>query len=231
MTVVYLDSANVFEIRRFANDPNIEGFTTNPSLLRKHADPGLTYVAWATSILELVAPKPVSLEVVCDDLKEMREQALRINGWGPNVVVKIPVMLTDGTSTAPLVWELQQEEGVRVNVTAVFTTEQVSEMVAVTRSARPHIISIFAGRIADTGTDPRPIIARAKELAGESTDILWASCREVFNITQASLSGADIITVPPELIDKARAVHGTPLIEYSRETARQFLRDGEGIVL
>ena len=217
---IFADCSDIAVMKSVAD--KVSGFTTNPSLMK--AARVTNYEPFGKQCVATFPDHSLSFEVIADTLDGMRTQAQRIASWGDQVVVKIPVTTTDGTSTNPLVWELQHEYGINVNVTAVFTLDQVIGLLSVTRSARPHIISIFAGRIADTGVDPSQLIQETVELAGSSTDILWASTREALNIRQAEEAGAHIITVTPDLLAKY-ANYGKDLNTFSRETVQMFYDD------
>jgi transaldolase len=219
MVKIYLDGAGLDTMAHYAHDPIVEGFTTNPSLMRKaHIQ---NYSEFAEAVLGIVSPKPVSFEVLADDFDEMARQAHVISGWGENVWVKIPITNTKGESSIDLIDELQD---LRLNITAVMTYAQVDDLAQVTRSH--HIISVFAGRIADTGVDPIDIVKAAK--ARCRGQILWASPRQVFDIVCANRAMADIITLQPELIGKMRLFE-KDLTQYSLETVKQFHEDGKGI--
>lgn len=223
-TKIFADGADLDEILRLADDSRISGFTTNPTLMWKA---GLTdYAEFATRVLEAVQDKPVSFEVFADDEAEIRRQAHTIAGWGENVYVKVPVTTTDGDSTAPLVRELA-EHGIRVNVTALMTTAQVEVVSQALRDGAPSCISVFAGRIADAGIDPVPIMSRSVEII-ESTapaaELIWASPREVLNVVQADSVGCHIITITSGLIPKLDTL-GKDLERYSLETVQMFRRD------
>ena len=223
--VIYLDSGDLEEIQRLW--PQVAGFTTNPSLMKKA---GIThYREFARQALTLAGDKPISFEVFCDDLVEMEQQAREISSWGANVYVKIPCTLSNGRSTGLLVSKLGRR-GVKVNVTAVMTLQQVGEMCRFIWVGTPAVLSIFCGRIADTGRDPVPFITKSLQQKHDKTQILWASTREVLNIKQAESAGADIITVSPELIHKMELI-GRDLTDYSLETVKQFYRDGQGWTL
>jgi transaldolase len=203
----------------------VSGFTTNPSLMRAA---GITdYKVFSNGILPITRNKPVSFEVFGDDLVEMERQAREISSWGSNVYVKIPCTLTNGHSTGLLVSKLGKR-GVKVNVTAVMTFQQISEMCRFIWVGTPAILSIFCGRIADTGRDPVPFITKALQQKHDKTQILWASTREVLNVKQAEQAGADIITLSPDLIRKLD-LFGKDLAQYSLETVKQFHDDGKGI--
>jgi transaldolase len=220
---VFADGADLDAILALAADKRISGFTTNPTLMWKA---GLTdYQEFAKRLLERITVHPISFEVFADDADEMRRQALMIAGWGDNVYVKIPVSTTSGQSMAPLVRELS-ERGVQVNVTAVFTTAQVELITEAVKDGVPSYISVFAGRIADAGIDPTPIMARAVDVMVEAprAELIWASPREVLNVVQADQVGCHIITVTRELIDKLDLL-GKDLNQFSLETVQMFHRD------
>ena len=213
---IYLDSTDIETMRRLVDDPLIEGFTTNPSLLRKA---GVTkYQHFAHRILEIVKTKPVSFEVLSDDWAEMEKQAYEISTWGNNVWVKIPITNTHGESSIPLIKRLQD---LQLNITAVMTHQQLEDLVNVAQAH--HVISIFAGRINDADREA-PIISAW----GLRANTLWASTRHTFSIKQAELYGYDIITMTPDLIAKL-PLRGKDLAEYSLETVKQFHEDGKGI--
>jgi len=220
---LFADGADPEAMRRLYRNPLIRGFTTNPTLMRKA---GVTdYERFAREILRDIPDRPISFEVFSDDFEEMRQQACRIAGWGGNVYVKIPVTNSAGTDAAGLVRELA-ETGVKVNVTAVLTLDQVTRMVEALAGGPPALISVFAGRIADTGIDPMPVMAAARKITGEHANIelLWASCRELLNIFQANDSGCDIVTVTDDILHKLPMV-GKDLAELSRETVAMFRND------
>ena len=201
-----------------------EGFTTNPTLARNAGV--VDYRQFANMVIWAAHGKPVSLEVFADDLVEMERQAREISSWGENVYVKIPCTLTNGRSTGLLVSKLGKR-GIKVNVTAVTTFQQISEMCRFIWVGTPAILSIFCGRIADTGRDPIPFITKALQQKHDKTKILWASTREVLNVKQAEAAGANIITLSPDLIKKME-LFGKDLNDYSLETVKQFYRDGQG---
>jgi transaldolase len=215
--VIYADGADVATIRALASDRRIEGFTSNPSLMKKA---GITdYREFGRLALDAAGGKPVSFEVLADDFREMERQAREIASWGDNVFVKIPVTNTLGESSVPLVKALKE---IPLNITAVMTTQQVDALWDV---AMPHhIVSVFAGRILDTGVEPMAFSG------GQGFKTLWASAREVFHVKMAEEFGYDIITLTPDLIAKL-PLQGKDLQEYSLETVRQFARDAEGITL
>jgi transaldolase len=222
-TRIFADGADLDGILALAADPRIAGFTTNPTLMRKV---GLTdYAAFAQRLLERVTNHPISFEVFADDVCEMRRQARIIASWGENVYVKIPITSTTGESMAPLARELS-EDGVKVNVTALFTTAQVELIAAAVRDGAPSYVSVFAGRIADAGVDPVPIMARSVEILSAATraELIWASPREILNLIQANDVGCHIITITHDLLKKLDCL-GKSLEEYSLETVRMFHDD------
>ena len=217
------DQKGIFDL--YAN-PLIKGLTTNPTLMRKVgiAD----YEAFAKEILKTVTEKPISLEVFSDDFAEMRRQALKINEWQRNVYVKIPITNTQRQSSVPLIGELVRE-GVKVNVTAILTLDQVRETVEVLSPDVPSVISVFAGRIADAGQDPIPVMVESRRLMEPQpkAELLWASCREVLNIWHAEQSGAQIITVPHDILSKALVLWGKDLGDLSLDTVKMFHQDAK----
>jgi transaldolase len=187
---------------------------------------GLTdYEDFAKRLLERITVHPISFEVFADDEDEIRRQAMKITTWGENVYVKVPVTTTDGTSMAPLVRELS-ESGVKVNVTALFTVGQVELITEAVKDGPPSYISVFAGRIADAGVDPVPIMARAVDImvAAPRSELIWASPREVLNIVQANQVGCHVITMTHDLLNKLDGL-GKDLEQFSLETVQMFRRD------
>jgi transaldolase len=222
-TRIFADGADLDGILALAADPRITGFTTNPTLMWKA---GLTdYADFAQRLLERISRHPISFEVFADDAEEMRRQARVIAGWGENVYVKIPVTTTAGESMVPLVNELS-ESGVKVNVTALFTTAQVELVTAAVGDGAPAFLSVFAGRIADAGIDPLPIIARSVDIMVDAprAELIWASPREVLNVVQADSVGCHIITMTHDLLPKLDLL-GKDLEQFSLETVRMFHRD------
>jgi len=220
---IFADGADLEGIFALSEDPRIAGFTTNPSLMWKA---GLTdYREFAARLLERITRHPISFEVFADDADDMRRQARLIAKWGENVYVKIPVSTTSGESMAPLARELS-ESGVKVNVTAMFTTAQVELLTEAVRNGAPSCLSVFAGRIADAGIDPVPLMARALEImeAAPRAELIWASPREILNVVQADQIGCHIITVTHELLPKLDLL-GKDLEQYSLETVRMFHSD------
>lgn len=222
-TKIFADGADLDGILKLAADPLIKGFTTNPTLMWKA---GLTdYEEFAKRLLEQITKQPISFEVFADDEAEMRRQAKKIATWGPNVYVKIPVTTTTGESMAPLVRELS-EDGVQVNVTALFTTAQVELITAAVKDGAPSCVSVFAGRIADAGIDPLPIMARSVDILADAphAELIWASPREVLNLVQADQVGCHIITMTHDLLPKVKSL-GKDLEQFSLETVQMFHRD------
>jgi transaldolase len=222
-TRIFADGADLDGILALAADPRIAGFTTNPTLMRKV---GLTdYARFAQHLLEQVTEHPISFEVFADDAEQMRRQAHIIASWAENVYVKIPVTCTSGQSMAPLVRELS-EDGVKVNVTALFTTSQVELITAAVAEGAPSYISVFAGRIADAGVDPVPIVARSVQIMASAprSELIWASPREILNLVQADQVGCHIITITHDLLKKLDGL-GKELEQYSLETVRMFHDD------
>jgi transaldolase len=220
---IFADGADLAGITEMAARPYIAGFTTNPTLMRKAgvAD----YRAFARDVLRAAADKPVSFEVFADEFAEMQWQAEEIASWGRNVFVKIPVTNTRGESSAKLIRRLALA-GVKQNVTAVMTLNQVREVSIALGTRSESFISIFAGRIADTGRDPAPIIRSAAEFIRpfSNQQLIWASPREVLNLFQADVAGCHVITVTHDLLKKLDLL-GKDLDEYSLETVRMFYDD------
>ena len=220
---IFADGADRAGILALAADPAIKGFTTNPTLM--HAAGVRDFEAFAREALTWIGGRPISLEVFSDDFDDMERQALKIAAWGDNVYVKIPVTNCAGISSTPLVRRLVDLD-VKLNVTAVMTIEQVEEVAAALAGGPPSVISVFAGRIADTGRDPVPIMAHAVRLLRPHPEIelLWASPREILNVVQADEIGCDIITVTHDLLKKL-PVLGYELSTFSLDTVRMFFHD------
>jgi len=220
---LFSDGADLKSILEMCANPRIRGFTTNPTLMRKAgvAD----YERFARALLQAVPDRPVSLEVFADDEVEMELQALTIATWGPNVNVKIPVTDRSGNFMGALIRRLSGA-GVALNVTAILTLDQVRRVAEVLNPDAPAIVSVFAGRIADTGIDPVPVMTAARWLLRDRprAQLLWASPRELLNIFQADDAGCDIITVPPEILRRMELI-GKDLTAYSQETVEMFHRD------
>lgn len=220
---LFADGADLAGIMDMYADPNIQGFTTNPTLMRKAGV--VDYEAYARELLEKITDRPVSLEVFADDWTEMERQARKIATWGPNVNVKIPVTNTMGESAAHLIERLAAE-GIVLNVTAITTLEQVANVSAALAAETPAIVSVFAGRVADTGVDPVPHMVEALKLLTDrpNAELLWASPRELLNVFQADDIGCHIITATNDILKKLKLV-GKDLSLYSRETVQMFRTD------
>jgi transaldolase len=220
---IFADGADFDGIIAMTKNPLVSGFTTNPTLMRKAgiAD----YEAFAHKLLREVTDRPISFEVFADDFPSMVGQGRVIASWGRNVNVKVPVTNAQGEFAGSVIRTLSAE-GVALNVTAVMTVEQVRAVAEALDSSTPAIVSVFAGRIADTGRDPVPHMRACKQALASrpKAELLWASPRELLNIFQADEIGCDIITVTNDVIDKLRLV-GKDLMEYSRETVQMFHRD------
>jgi transaldolase len=217
------DKAGMFDL--YAN-PLIHGLTTNPTLMKKA---GITdYEGFAKSILSTIKSKPISFEVFSDEPAEMRRQALKIAAWGSNVYVKIPVTNTRKEFMGPLIHELATQ-GVKLNVTALLTVSQVRDVAAALVESVPAVVSVFAGRIADTGVDPQPIMRASLALLEDKpmAELLWASVREVRNIFEADLCGSHIVTVPHDILTKALKMVGQDLTSLSLDTVKMFAADAK----
>lgn len=222
MIEIYADGADVESIIELNKEDKIKGFTTNPTLMKKA---GVTnYLSFAKEVLSHVTEKPISFEVFAVDCNGITEQAKLISSWGKNVYVKIPVMNPDASTNYALMNALSLLD-IKINATAVMTMEQIKQVVASLDTRTPSIISIFAGRIADTGMNPYKPISYGKLIKKKNQKILWASTREVYNIREAEQAGADIITVTPELLKKVRATWGKDLYDVSLETCKMFYHD------
>ncbi len=222
---IYADGADLESMVALAGRPNISGFTTNPTLMRKS---GVNdYEAFARKVLDVIADRPISFEVFADDAEGMKRQAKLIASWGPNVFVKVPVSDTRRQSTTSVVEELTAE-GIQLNVTALMTVAQVERVTAALKGTPGAIVSVFAGRIADTGRDPMPIMAAALDVtsAQPNVSLLWASPREILNVRQADDLGVDIITVTHDMLAKL-ALFGKSLDDYSLDTVRMFHDDAQ----
>jgi transaldolase len=223
---IFADGADKASMLDMYARPYIKGLTTNPTLMRKA---GITnYRAFAKDVLSEINDKPVCFEVLADDFAEMERQALEIAGWADNVFVKIPITNTRCESCAPLVRRLAERQ-VKLNVTAIMTLAQVQKIVAVLNAATPSYVSVFAGRVADTGVDPVPLMARAVELlkTNANAELVWASSREILNIFQADAIGCQVITVTKDILGKLSLV-GHDLTGYSLDTVKMFYDDARG---
>ncbi len=220
---IFADGAELSGIVELAKNPVVKGFTTNPTLMRKAGI--VDYRAFAHDVLRAVPDRPISFEVFSDDFDEMETQALEIASWGKNVNVKVPITNTRGEFAGPLITKLSAL-GVFLNVTALMTLEQVVAVRDSLRGEAPAFISVFAGRIADTGRDPVPLMTEASRLAAErpNTEMIWASPRELLNVFQADAAGVHIITVANDILGKINLV-GRDLDRYSLETVKMFRDD------
>jgi transaldolase len=220
---IFADGADLKGMKEAAANPLVQGFTTNPTLMRAA---GVTdYKAFALDVLKAITDRPVSFEVFADDFPTMEDQAREIASWGDNVYVKIPVTNTKGDFCGPLIATLSRA-GIKLNVTAVFTHEQVGRIAAALAEDIPAVVSVFAGRIADTGRDPVPHMREALRLLKDrpKAELLWASPRELLNIFQADEIGCHIITVTNDVFKKL-SLAGKDMTAYSRETVTMFFRD------
>jgi transaldolase len=220
---IFADGADVKCMVEMYKKPFVKGFTTNPTLMRKA---GITdYRGFAKEVLAAIPDRPISFEVFSDDFSEMEKQAREIASWGKNVNVKIPVTNTQGEPAYKLIQTLAKA-GIQLNVTAVFTLEQVRDIVAHLDAKTPAFVSVFAGRIADTGVDPLPLMAAAHALVHTlpHAELIWASPRELLNVFHAESVGCDIITVTNDVLAKLSNV-GKPLAQFSLETVKMFHDD------
>ena len=222
---IYADGANYKEIKNLDNNRLVSGFTTNPTLLKNN---GINnYKNFAKKVLKKIRTKPISFEVIADNLSIMEEQAFEINSWGKNVYVKIPVTNTKGEFCGPILKNLSKEK-VKLNVTAIFTDKQVNNVLNALDPKVHSCISVFAGRIADTGTNPINIMKRTlKKIKKNNCDLIWASPREVLNIVEANKIGCDIITVTPDLLSKFINNYKKDLNKFSIETVKMFYNDAK----
>jgi transaldolase len=218
---IFADGADLEGIARFAKDPLIKGFTTNPTLMAK-ANGAMVYEDFAHQVLEAVQGKTVSFEVFSDEFEEMERQARLISGWGDNVYTKVPVTNTRGESSGELIRKLAGD-GVKLNVTALMTPAQAADVAACLEGGAPSIVSVFAGRVADTGRDPVPLMAEALEAVSPypNVELLWASPREILNVVQADQVGCHIITVTYDVLAKLPTL-GKDLDEFSLDTVKMF---------
>jgi|SRR5271163_4947626 len=222
---IFADGADKAGMLQMYARPYIKGFTTNPTLMRKAGI--VEYEAFARDILEAIPDRPISFEVFADEFADMERQARRITAWGRHVSVKIPITNTRQESSIPLVRKLSRD-GVSLNVTAMFTLDQVQAVVDAVRGGAPCYVSVFAGRIADTGVDPVPLMAEAvvRLRDAPNTQLIWASPRELLNIIQAARIGCHVITVTNDILNKLTLV-GKDLAVYSLETVKMFYEDGK----
>jgi transaldolase len=222
---IFADGADAAGLAELARNPVIRGFTTNPTLMRAA---GVTdYEGFARQVLPCVTGRPISFEVFADDFEQMERQAQRIAAWGDNVNVKIPITNTRGESSRELLCRLAAA-GVKVNVTALLTLDQVATATAALAGGPPCLISVFAGRIADTGREPVPIMQRALEIMAPhpNLELIWASPREILNVVQASDIGCHVITVTHDILKKLPLL-GRELADHSLDTVHMFYRDAQ----
>jgi transaldolase len=224
-TKIFADGADKKGIAELAKNPVIRGFTTNPTLMRKAGIEN--YERFAKEVLDLITGRPISYEVFADDFAEMERQARKIAQWGPNVYVKIPVTNTKRETAVPTIKRLAAE-GIQLNVTALMTLQQVLEVSQALGEGPPSYISVFAGRIADTGRDPMPMMSAALEIMQRAprAELIWASPRELLNIFHASHIGCHVITVTHDILAKLNLV-GKSLEDYSLDTVAMFFKDGQ----
>ncbi|MCG1145251.1 transaldolase [Staphylococcus epidermidis] len=221
---MFADGADIEEMKSAYKNQLVDGFTTNPSLMAKA---GVTdYKAFAEEAVSEIPDASISFEVFADDLPTMEKEAEILKQYGDNVFVKIPIVTTTGESTLPLIKSLSSKQ-VRLNVTAVYTIEQVKAITDAVTEGVPTYVSVFAGRIADTGIDPLPLMKEAVKVthSKEGVQLLWASCREVYNVIQADEIGADIITCPADVVKKVNNNLGRDIGELSVDTVKGFAKD------
>ena len=225
MTKIYCDSADYKIIKKYNKYNLVKGFTTNPSLMRLAG--AKNYKDYSKKILKICKNKPISFEVFSDDLNSMINQAYLINSWGKNVYVKIPVVNSRGKFTGKVIKELSNQ-GVKLNITAVYTFEQVKKIYKLLNKNTESIISIFAGRMSDTGKDPIPVFKSSLNLTKKNKNImiLWASTREAYNFIQAKKLGSNIITMPPKIIDQIKNF-GKSYKSLTINTVKNFLIDSK----
>ena len=224
-TKIFCDIADSKTIKVFNKKSIVDGFTTNPSLMRKAG--AKNYEKYSKILLKICKKKPISLEVFADNFTEMEQQALKINSWGKNIYVKIPVVNSKGRFTGKLIEKLNKKK-IKLNITAVYTVEQVKKINRCLDNKTYSIISIFSGRMADAGRDPVPIIKKAVQITRNKNkvEILWASTREPYNYTQARQLGCQIITMPPKVIEKV-SKFGKSFNQLTKDTVKAFLADSK----
>ena len=224
-TEIYCDIADLYQIKKFNKKKIVKGFTTNPSLMRKAG--AKNYEDYSKKILKICKNKPISFEVFGDDYLSMKEQALKITSWGKNVYVKIPVINSKGYFMGKIIKQLNNKK-IKINITAVYSSKQVSKILKKINKKSKVIISIFAGRAGDVGKDPIPEFKKSLYLAKKfkNVKILWASVREPYNFLESKKIGCHIITVPPSIIEKIEKF-GKTLNQLSIETVRGFLTDSK----
>ncbi len=224
---IFCDSADIDTIKKFNNNSAVSGFTTNPSLMRKAG--AKNYKNYSMKLLNICRKKPISLEVFADTSDEMLRQARIINSWGKNIYVKIPVVNSKNSFSGRVINQLSNE-GVKLNITAVYTVPQVRRILKKINNKSKTIISIFAGRMADAGKDPIPIIKESVRLTRKfnKINILWASTREAYNYAQAKDCGCAIITMPPSIINKI-VKFGLSFQDLTLDTVKKFLKDSKDL--
>ena len=224
-TEFYLDGADISDLRKFKNNNLIKGFTTNPSLMRKAGVKN--YEIFCKNSLKIIKKKPISFEIFADDIDEIRYQAKLISKWGKNIFVKIPIVNTKDISNAKLIGELNKE-GIKINVTAVFTLNQTKKVLKEIGKKTPIIISVFAGRLADAGVDPKVEISKHINISRSfrNAKILWASVRQSFNIIEAEKIKCHIITIPSSILAKVKTFNKN-LNQFSIETVKMFYNDAK----
>ena len=222
---IFADGADINQIKTYYNDPLIKGFTTNPTLMRNQGIDN--YENFAKEILSVVKDKPVSFEIFADDSISIIKQARYISSWGSNIYVKIPVTTTSGEFLGDAI-KILSNDGIKLNITAVFTLKQVIEIIVNLNQNTPTVISIFSGRIADAGIDPVKYFSKCIEnnKTNSNIEFLWASPRELYNLFHAEDAGADIITISQDLINKLPNI-GKDLSLYSKETVKMFYNDAK----
>ena len=222
-TQIFCDIADLNLIKKFSKKKIVKGFTTNPSLMRKAG--AKNYKSYSKQILQVCKSKPISFEVFADDLKSMLEQGIKINTWGKNVYVKVPVVNSKSQFTGKVIKDLNKRN-IKLNITAVYTAKQTARILKIINKKTKIIISIFAGRAGDTGKDPLPELINSIKMAKsfKNVKILWASVREPYNYIQAKQIGCHIITIPPSIIEKIQNF-GKSFDQLTRETVKGFLID------
>tara|TARA_Y100001936_G_C15808132_1_gene525124 strand:+ start:57 stop:755 length:699 start_codon:yes stop_codon:yes gene_type:complete len=224
-TKIFCDIAEINLIKKFNKKKIVKGFTTNPSLMRKAG--ANSYEAYSKQILKICNDKPVSLEVFADNFSGMKDQAIKINSWGKNVYVKVPVVNSKGIFMGKIIKELNNKN-IKLNITAVYNAKQTAKILKLINKKNKVIISIFAGRAADTGKDPVPEFVKSIRMSKnyKNVEILWASVREPYNYTQAKQLGCHIITIPPSTIEKIENF-GKTFNQLTQETVKAFLKDSK----
>ena len=222
---IFCDIADLDLIKKFSKKRIVKGFTTNPSLMRKAG--AKDYKSYSRKILKVCKNKPVSFEVFADDYKSMIEQGIKINTWGKNIYVKVPVVNSKNQFTGKVIKDLN-DQNIKLNITAVYSAKQTAKILKVINKKTKVIISIFAGRAGDTGKDPVPEFVKSIKMAKKfkNVEILWASVREPYNYTQAKQLGCHIITIPPSIIEKIQEF-GKTFDQLTRETVNAFLTDSK----